>query len=155
MSTKTWRLSRFTEVIVVYTGVIWQVVFFCALWVSTHHPLMASRMLLLCVNIHNENQSYTDMHDVDENALSISRGGGWQSHGSFAGVAHRDMYHSPSYVSDYVASSNIQKYEIIRISIMSTKTWSLYHFTVDIGSMKARQVSRIEIRMIFLIFCPV
>ena len=50
---------------------------------------------------------YTDMHDVDENALSISRGGGWFSHGSFAGVAHRDMYHSPSYVSDYVASSYI------------------------------------------------
>ena len=55
---------------------------------------------------------YTDMHDVDENALSISRGGGWLSHGSFAGVAHRDMYHSPSYVSDYVASSNVQNIEL-------------------------------------------
>ena len=74
--------------------------------------LRSGIMLLLCVDIHNENRSYTDMHDVDENALSISRGGGWLSHGSFAGVAHRDMYHSPSYVSDYVASSNVQNIEL-------------------------------------------
>ena len=73
------------------------------------------------------------MHDVDENALSISRGGGWQSHGSFAGVAHRDMYHSPSYVSDYVASSNIQKYEIIRMGTMSTKTGTPSRFMVVRG----------------------
>ena len=46
---------------------------------------------------------YTDNHDVDEDVLSMSRSGGWQCHESFAGAAHRDMYHSPSYVSSYVA----------------------------------------------------
>lgn len=88
----------------VYTGVIWQVVFFCALWVSTYHPLMASRMLLLCVDIHNENQSYTDMHDVDEDLKTIlCHGASWVNHATI-GIAMRYMTDSPTATIDSVAS---------------------------------------------------
>ena len=61
-------------------------------------------MLLLCVDIHNENRSYTDNHDVDEDARTIeSQGGSWP-HGSYVGIALRDMEDSPTETYGTVAS---------------------------------------------------
>ena len=66
--------------------------------------------------------SYTDFHDVDEDRRTISiQGGEWPA-GNTAGIMVRFVIDSPSSAWDTVASSYIQKYEIIRILMMSTKT---------------------------------
>ena len=46
---------------------------------------------------------YTDGHDVDEDAKTISRDGGYWAHNSLAGIAHQDMRFNPYYI-DIVAS---------------------------------------------------
>ena len=67
-------------------------------------------MLLLCVDIHNENRSYTDFHDVDEDTrTNIDQGGSWGygwSNGSAPGVFLRSMMNSFNTAGPTVASSN-------------------------------------------------
>ena len=47
---------------------------------------------------------YTDLHDVDEELMSISAQGGRWGHADGAGIATRYMNRSPTYVADLVAS---------------------------------------------------
>ena len=67
--------------------------------------------------------NYTDNHDVDENERTISSYGGlWMYDGDRAGITARNLYSSSLILDSTVASSNIQKYRVIRILMMSTKT---------------------------------
>ena len=65
---------------------------------------------------------YTDWHDVDEDrATTLVQGAKWTDIIQ-AGIMCRNMWYHPT--SDFygsVASSNMQKYRIIRITMMSTK----------------------------------
>ena len=64
--------------------------------------------------------SYTDWHDVDEdNRIILCHGGKWFE--GDAGIALRWLANAPTSLLDVVASSNIQKYKIIRMLMMSTK----------------------------------
>ena len=47
---------------------------------------------------------YTDNHDVDESVMAISMHGGYWVDHTFAGITHRDMGGTSSYVSSHVAS---------------------------------------------------
>ena len=78
---------------------------------------------------------YTDYHDVDEEIVTIAHyGGDWVDNGGTgAGIARRNLYRSSSYTSDFIASSNMQKYRIIRISTMSTRTTGLFLVTGNVG----------------------
>ena len=62
------------------------------------------------------------MHLVDEDTMTIVRSGGkWDDGSSAGGITIRFMYDTPSLPSSHVASSNMKKYRIVRIFIMSTK----------------------------------
>ena len=65
---------------------------------------------------------YTDGHDVDEDKTTISGCGGQWVFTIRTGVASRYMDDSSSTISHTVASSSIQKYGVIRIGLISTKT---------------------------------
>ena len=54
---------------------------------------------------------------------------------SMTGVAYRSLNDHPDNVLGDVASSNMEKYEIIRIRIMSTKICALLRLTVEILAM--------------------
>ena len=99
-------------------------------------------MYFLCVDICGKIYSYTDFHDVDEDETTIaSCGGHWYEVGG-VGVTRRGMIDSPSNFTYSVASSNMQKYRtIIRMIIMSTKICGPSRLRVDIGTVKALQVS--------------
>ena len=65
------------------------------------------------------------MHNVDEGKMTtVHQSGHWNSwnESEAAGLMCRDLYDSPTEAWDIAASSNIQKYEIIRMFMMSTKT---------------------------------
>ena len=71
-----------------------------------------------------QNTHYTDHHNVDEDIESTaSQGGNWVSDNA-AGTAYRtmDSYYSPTSSDINVASSIMKNSQIIRISMMSTKT---------------------------------
>ena len=46
---------------------------------------------------------YTDNHDVDESVMTSSMHGGYWVDHTFAGITHRDMGGTSSYVSSHVA----------------------------------------------------
>ena len=76
---------------------------------------------------------YTDYHDVDEEIVTIVlHGAGWYDSTS-AGVTLRCLFRPYSHISVNVASSNMQKYRIIRISTMSTRTTGLFLVTGNVG----------------------
>lgn len=49
---------------------------------------------------------YTDNHDVDEDARTIVRHGGWYVDGNLSGFTCRLMYETPTNTSESVASKN-------------------------------------------------
>ena len=64
--------------------------------------LLCGRVMLLCAGILG--RYYTDPHDVDEEMRTISiQGGYWVDH-TAAGITHRDMGGTSSYVFPSVAS---------------------------------------------------
>ena len=56
---------------------------------------------------------YTDLHDVDEDLTSIVRLGGGQSSGGgvSVGITKRAMSEPHTFISNDVASSNMQRFE--------------------------------------------
>ena len=86
---------------------------------------------------------YTDWHDVDEDKTTMTNYGGFWSRDNDVGVMIRDLYQSPDYdpgtVDTHVASSDTQKYRIIRILMMSTKTRRPCRLKVGIGFGKVQE----------------
>ena len=69
-------------------------------------------MLLLDVGIYDEFYSYTDYHDVDEDARTIVRHGRYWGGESYAGITQRGVNDNPTNTFDAVASSNIQNMKL-------------------------------------------
>ena len=96
--------------------------------------------------------NYTDWHDVDEEMRTICIcGGRWGYEnyaGNTAGLTHRNMDTPSTEIWNSVASSNMKNSQIIRMVLMSTKTWCLLASAMGNGTMETRQVSHFEIYMI-------
>ena len=76
---------------------------------------------------------YTDVHDVDEDRVTISvHGGDWEDR-VWTGVTCRNMPGDGSVTHDNIASSNMKNSAFIRIITMSTKIRGLSWIKVDIG----------------------
>jgi hypothetical protein len=88
---------------------------------------------------------YTDEHDVDENMMTIMNQSGMWLNGSMVGIVIRTMNDIPTSSPDYVASSNMQKYKIIRVRTMSTKTCGPSCITVESGMPDPGQVLHIDL----------
>ena len=65
---------------------------------------------------------YTDFHNVDEDLRAIVAHGGVWNNQTSVGIALRNVIDTSTTIGDSVASSNMKKSLIMRISMMSTKT---------------------------------
>ena len=81
--------------------------------------------------------NYTDFHDVDEDMATIVRHGGWYVDGNLSGITCRFMRETPTNTSESVASSNMKNSQIIRMVLMSTKTWCLLASAMGNGTMES------------------
>ena len=88
---------------------------------------------------------YTDNHNVDEDLIAILIHGGRYNHELQAGITRRNLQDWVGMTGNDVASSNTQKYRVIRMNTMSTKTMPLARSMVDVGIMRAGRVSHDEI----------
>ena len=89
-----------------------------------------------------------DWHDVDEDLMTMSAQSGYWCDDIGVGIARRSVIDFPFSLSDTVASSNMKNSQIIRMVLMSTKTWCLLASAMGNGTMESGEVSHFEIYMI-------
>ena len=115
---------------------------------------------LCCFVEHEEISNHADPHNVDEDLTTIPSLGEHWCGIAFAGLHCRHTDWSVDWYTNTVASSNMQKYKIIRICMKSTKMWLPAWSMVEVGDMKTMQVPCFDIwtclrsiRMVLLLRC--
>ena len=97
-----WCRRRFEDYLVSRRNVYWWKTGRC--YTAIYAQRCAPFIRCCCFVRHPKKISnYTDNHDVDESVMAISMHSGYWVDHTFAGITHRDMGGTSSYVSSHVA----------------------------------------------------